>query len=669
MFQEMGLSFTHLSPFAQPLANVNSLLIKNFLEHYKEIVTSYQGDQKKELIQDFILGFLNLLKIESTYSLKIQMAIVFLEKQVEICNLGFLDKQTEIDLKYVRIFTNLGIQDNLFINIMVWQKLKNLALKAKKNEVTEVLRLFTKSLATLKHLENYFEKDIINFLENIKLKVTPLQMIPYFDYLNLNPSAELLGLNLYFAIAIVQSCPTEKVERLTAPYLQFKPSLKKLIDACIDKKKFRNLPALVNQKFFTWKEIYYYKGKMSSVVFNSPNALKNLEFISDALDFYVGNIESPDECPDFQDENLNKAINFLMALIFNHQEPTIYFTKLINIAEKLFCYLDTKNIKIPRSEFPYLSPEFFFLKVKASPKETLIMRKKTYNFFYKLTEALSNKLIEHRYDLSELMLKVSQANFCHIALMLSFADRQEETISALLNFSYTMTFLPTMAYRPSIDKLKLVIYQMRENELLAEASTKKGYENIIQLVALAGLPISWFPALNPTYMANVIFDMVKQISTFEHKNSKFIAIQYMGLHQELLDSYLKEKTDMYWKQLNDSMAKEYNQEQRKIEEQQRLEEFAESVLLEGMQERIFEQPKKINVSSRGFNILDFEVKENDFEEKTEDHNSHWILESQINKIQKEKQNETIIEYHHLSTPKEAIDFCKTIFRTDNNGKK
>jgi len=544
MFTSFGVSLSNLTPLLAPLSFANSNNVLMFLKNYKEILANFSGlsllPKKKELIQEYIAAF---LKSKSIDAQEIEKAYSFLEAELKLCGSITIEQQNEMDLKYCKSLIALESHDILNI----WKKLHSLAINVNKKEgINDLLQLYSKGIISFKKSklhENLVEPDLIPFLDHIKDKVTPEQILPYFDFLSANQSIELLKLAFIFAATIIESCPFEKPENLTKPYLQFKYKLNELADVCFEKDELKFLPTIIQPKFFTSKEIYSFKGRTSKTLFSKSFVTSNVKNISYALKHFKDNIGSLEECPLYQKENLLSAIHCLLSLVFIHGDIDSYLSELIQIS---------LQIKIQ---------DFSLTSIKKIPIK--IREEKYFQFYFNLVKMTTIKLMERKNLLTGSFVEIALNTMQHIKCLMPFIEKKEEIISLFLDFSYVIIFLPKgEAQNHCVAQLKNIIQQMEIEGFFNNINTADGLKNSLKLYfCMVGVSIPVLNNILEETKAEIILEILNTIVSYNTQASTNAALRYFNLHANLLMKHFEDETTLLFAKLNyfdfDSISQNY----------------------------------------------------------------------------------------------------------------
>jgi len=527
MYQGLGVSLSELTPLFKPLSNVNSEIVSQFLENQTQILVRFnekdRSAEKKELIQEFISG---LLKCKLMTPVEIDVTFSFLENELKLSTTFTIDQQNEINLKYCKSFISLENHDKL----NMWKKLIFLSLNThKKEEIKELLQLFIKGMLTHKK-NNKPEKDlepyVVSFLKNIKSKVTPLEMLPYFNLLSVNPSDELLALNIYFALKIIENCPIEKPENIKEPYLQFKLGLKQIMNLCFEKNIIDDLVALGKFKCFTSKEIYSFSCRASIFFFEHEDISQEKENISISLKYYHATLTSTEICPEFENASRLGAINALLSLIFIHDDAELYEIELISIITKI---ISGGNSFAPNKS---VSPTKY--------SKDIIKLDKFFQFLFHLIKLTTAKILANKDILTKSMVDLIIDNIKNFKSLMKYTEKKDEIITLALEASFVSTLIPTTkAHGLCVDELQRLVKEMKTEGFLSNIKNDESIQNCLQLVAIAELQISDYGSVPDIIRAKILLDIITKILKLNTQQSTAISFYFFNQNYILLKSHFE----------------------------------------------------------------------------------------------------------------------------------
>jgi hypothetical protein len=529
---KMGFTLTDLSCLFRPLSEVNSDLSALFLDEHLEI---FKGQKSGEFVLEFMEGFLKLLNNKLIEPLKIQKALGFLDTMCMYCSID-PDKHYDIRLKYVESFIQLENID--FIDLI--EKLIKLAEKTKNQETANpLLLLFSKGLKILKNKklsQKVCENFLLFFIEKLEKNINCISLLPLFNILGDEISRAPLELYANLALKIIEEAPNVPPHKQSQSFVLIIPLLKKLIEICFKKSFFPEISNLLSSKFLKENEICALGGKLTNCLLKAVSLTPLDDRLESVLLIFRSELFTLKQDYEFKEENLKLAIDFLISLIFTHNNLQLFFTELAKITKTLLRYADPSSDIFNWPQFPYLTKNGIEFPTKPQKDEASIMKEKSYLFFLRLTEALTANFIHNKNRHQPLHFEIIIANIAHLSYLATFENHKEQVVEAALNFCYCMALMPDHAFNFYQTKIKPVILTMVIKGFLSDASSIKGFENIFKLAVITERPITSFKNLKLTdnFKATVIFNMLKQIVSFETKQSSVIALYYFNKHTELL---------------------------------------------------------------------------------------------------------------------------------------
>jgi hypothetical protein len=526
----MNFPLTDLTCLLHPLSEVNSELCILFLDEHLEI---FKNQENNEFVYEYMKGFLKLLNNKTVEPLKIQKAFVFLDTLTKDCSID-PNMQNFVNLKYIESFVKLEGIDI----VDVLKRIMLLANRAKNQEVANALLMFfIKAFNTFKNQnpsQKTCESVLLSFMENLKNKLTNINLLALFNLLGDQISLAPMQLYINLALRVIEEAPSVLPQKQTPPYSSIIPLYKKIIDLCLKNRLFTEIPKLISHKFFKENEICAIQGKLVNALFKSFSLTQADDGLVYALHIYRITLFSLNEDSEFKEENLKIAIDVLVSSFFTRNDKELYFTELAKFTKTFLGYADPSSDIFHWAQFPYLTKNGVVYPARPQKNEVRIMKEKSYLFFLQLTEALSVKFIKLKDQLQPCHFEIIASNIAHISYLITFENHKEQVVEAALNFCYSMTLIPEEILKLYYPKIQPIVLKMINRGFLSDTSSKIGFENIFKLVVITEMPIGVFKNLTDKFMANTIFDMIKHICSLETKVSSAFALHYLNLHRVLL---------------------------------------------------------------------------------------------------------------------------------------
>lgn len=520
--KEMNVSLLTLNSLFPLLLHVHS-------EHSLEFLTS-TFEIKRNDAYDTITGLLNLLKIKTVDSKEIEKHYLELRSKKTLTT----EKQILIDIRYLR--ASMVRED--FLNLKVWEILEDVALKTKKKEhYRDLSDFFITMIASFSEnkvkIDQILELKMVRFLMYLETGLDHLIMVPFLNFLTAESSTNLLKVGVSLAYKIIKNCPFDKPSLLTKPYLDFKNTLKKLININFEKKSLCNVSHILSPKFFPVKELFDIHGKISKALFEDPETIKNEFNILIAFEAYLNNIKSPHESAKYAKDNMKGFINCLLAVLFTHKNTTFYYQTLGKILDGIIGYSE-----LPKKN---LTPEF---PIKALPsvnkEEKKVMNQKIYDFLTSLIQAMIDQIVKNE-DLDSISIHVASRQIAHALYLTPYADKKEETIKLLLDFCTAAQMLPKNHIEDWLIEGSMIVEKLTKCGFLFQLRSDEEVEKVFAIYMMTSQSLDCFGDYDEATKAKMIFNIIKLFSLSDAPSAIYLAYTYFGKHLKLLTAHLPDE--------------------------------------------------------------------------------------------------------------------------------
>lgn len=512
-------SLDKLKNIFYPLLLTGSVQALQFLKDDFEI-----SERHEECSQ----GLLHLINSKSNPYEKIEKAYF----AIRSTNIISSDKQLLLDLKYMRA----NIKRENYLSLKVWEVLQTLASTTDKKEVLqEVTQFFLKLLSLFKKtdtIEPVLDFNMVRFLLNMEGKHTPLVMIPFLNFLSVHNTETLLKMGTKIAHLIIKDCPHTKPNLLKGPYVEFKKTLKNLINANFELKNLNTTQKIISDKFFTNKEIQDFRGKIAKTLFDDPATLLCEAKIIRAIETYLICLNSPEESMKYLHDNTKGLINCLTALLFTHKNPKFYYMVLAKILGALFIYSDS-SILAPELIPPLFRQELF----NATNEEKEVMNEKIYCFITVLLLGMTYKIIEDADQLDAEEIQIISKHLAYIFCLMPFPKKKEETISLLMHCCTTAQFLPETHLTDWLSEIATIAHQLTQRDFFEKVPNDKALFEAFGVWVYCSLPLTTFAQIPDRNKAFMIFNHIKALSMGNGVSSMVLAFNYFNTHEDLLMKY------------------------------------------------------------------------------------------------------------------------------------